>query len=189
MKVNDSGMPDEAYWNTLFDIRAIVDWLQIRSEDRVVEVGCGYGTFTVPIAQRRPAKLYAFDIESGMVDITGQRLNEAELPGVQLAQRDLIAHGTGLPAGSVDLFLLFNILHFAERRVLLQEAARNLAAGGRVAIIHWRRDMPTPRGPAVHLRPELSDIEQASAGTGLDYRGNSRVLEPYHLGIQLIREV
>ena len=29
MKVDDSGMPEEAYWNSLFDLEAIVDWLDL----------------------------------------------------------------------------------------------------------------------------------------------------------------
>ncbi len=47
MKVFDSGMPDEAYWNSLFDVPLIVDWLNLKNISAPgVEVGCGYGTFT-----------------------------------------------------------------------------------------------------------------------------------------------
>jgi 16S rRNA A1518/A1519 N6-dimethyltransferase RsmA/KsgA/DIM1 with predicted DNA glycosylase/AP lyase activity len=35
-----------------------------------VEVGCGYGTFTLPVAQRIRGTLHAFDIEPEMVEIT-----------------------------------------------------------------------------------------------------------------------
>ena len=48
MKVDDSGMPEEAYWNSLFDIEAIVDWLDLPKINiaTIAEIGCGYGTFT-----------------------------------------------------------------------------------------------------------------------------------------------
>ena len=51
MKIDDSGMPEESYWSSLFDIESIVDWLGIsKIIVSVVEIGCGYGTFTVGVA-------------------------------------------------------------------------------------------------------------------------------------------
>jgi hypothetical protein len=65
MKVHDSGMPDQAYWNSLFDIPRIVDWLNLKNVTApIVEIGCGYGTFTVPIAGATDAEVHAFDIET-----------------------------------------------------------------------------------------------------------------------------
>jgi tRNA G46 methylase TrmB len=52
MKVFDSGMPEEVYWSSLFDLEAILTWLNPAAGiDPIIEIGCGYGTFTVPIAQ------------------------------------------------------------------------------------------------------------------------------------------
>jgi len=48
-----AGMPGKAYWNSLFDIEGIVDWLDISGNDTtIVEIGCGYGTFPLPIRQK-----------------------------------------------------------------------------------------------------------------------------------------
>lgn len=67
MKVRDSGMPEEAYWEALFDIPEVLDRLQIDSSlCEVAEVGCGYGTFTLPVARRVPGTLHAFDIEASL---------------------------------------------------------------------------------------------------------------------------
>jgi hypothetical protein len=53
MKVRDSGMPEQSYWEGLFDIGGVLDALKIDQEvNDAVEVGCGYGTFTLPVAQR-----------------------------------------------------------------------------------------------------------------------------------------
>lgn len=49
MKIEDSGMPEEIYWNSLFNIDEIVDWLNLSEGAQIVEMGSGYGTFTVPI--------------------------------------------------------------------------------------------------------------------------------------------
>jgi len=46
-------MPNEAFWETLFDVDLILDRLEIDKRlGDVLEMGCGYGTFTLPVARR-----------------------------------------------------------------------------------------------------------------------------------------
>ena len=179
-------MPEESYWNTLFDIERIVAWLEIPKSARVAEIGAGYGTFTVPIASISQ-EVVAFDIDPEMVAIAKRNVAKSGLSNVECIERDVVAEGTGLEPASVDVAVLFNVLHFNERRILLQEACRILKPRGVAAIIHFRTDIPTPRGPAVELRPDLGKILCAAEGLPLDFRGNSKVLEPYHWGIQLVK--
>jgi ubiquinone/menaquinone biosynthesis C-methylase UbiE len=188
MKVIDSGMPDEAYWNNLFDIPRIINWLNIKNiVDPIVEIGCGYGTFTVPIAKKTNNQVLAFDIEPSMIEIAQKNVQQAGLTNVQFFLRDILETGTGLESNSVGMILLFNILHFDERRAMFQEASRILKRSGVAAIIHWRKDIETPRGPIVHRRPDQNTILDSISGLDLHFNGNSRVLEPYHWGIQLIK--
>jgi len=61
MKVRDSGMPEEKIWNDFFNIDLILSELQINKQiNDLVEIGCGYGTFTIPSAKQITGKLYAF---------------------------------------------------------------------------------------------------------------------------------
>jgi len=181
-------MPEEDYWNGLFNIPLIVEWLHLKSIfGPVVEIGCGYGTFTLPIAKEIKNQIYTFDIEPAMIQRTQTLMQEAGIQNAQFIQRDIIDQGTGLESDSVGLVLLFNILHFTERRIMLEEAYRILKPSGIVAIIHWRKDIKTPRGPALHLRPDRQIILDAMAGLDLSIYGNDRILEPYHWGIQLIK--
>ncbi|MFN8009783.1 MAG: class I SAM-dependent methyltransferase [Holophagaceae bacterium] len=188
MKVPDSGMPDEAYWASLFDIPAILDWLPIGPGTRLaVEIGCGYGTFTLPLADAIQGTVHAFDLEPSMLETTGLNLRRAGLANVVLEHRDVIDLGTDLPEASADLVLIFNLLHFDGRRALLAEAARILRSGGVVAVIHWRTDMATPRGPAMETRPTPASILEAAAGLGLEPLGEPCFLGPYHWGMHLAR--
>lgn len=189
MKVADSGMPEEQYWNSLFDIPLIIDWLQLPNvPGPIVEIGCGYGTFTVPVAQSAPASVWAFDIEKEMIERAERNSTRVGCKNVVFVQRDVADLGTGLPDSSAGLVLLFNLLHFAERRVLLLEASRILVEGGDIAIIHWRKDIATPRGPKVELRPDRAMIIESAVGLDLLDSGESRILEPYHWGIKLKKE-
>jgi ubiquinone/menaquinone biosynthesis C-methylase UbiE len=188
VKIEDSGMPEESYWNSLFNIEGIIDWLGITEKSKIVEVGSGYGTFTVPIAGiSEQCSVVAFDIEPVMVETTRRNLASQGLSNVECILRDVLAEGTGLQSESVDVVLLFNILHFSDRRIMLKEASRILKKGGVAVIIHWRKDIPTPRGPAIDLRPDKAQILSASEGLGLRFLGNSKWLEPYHWGIQLVK--
>ncbi len=190
MRVSDSGMPDEAYWNSLFDIWGIVKWLDIKTMAHpIVEIGCGYGTFTVPVATETTGQVYAFDIDPDMLETAKTNAQQADLRNIQFCLRDVLEKGTGLESNSVGMVLLFNILHFDERRKMLEEASRILKSSGVVAIIHWRKDIETPRGPSLQMRPDEEVILSSIDGLGLYFNGNSRVLEPYHWGIQLIKEI
>jgi len=190
MKVFDSGMPDEAYWNSLFDIPTIVDWLNVRTTPGpIVEVGCGYGTFTVPVATETRGRFFAYDIEPAMLEQTRKNATRAGLTNIRFELRDVLEEGTGLKSESAGMVLLFNILHCDERRILLEESARVLTLGGIVAIIHWRKDIKTPRGPSIPTRPDEAAIVSAIGGLDLHLHGKSRIVKPYHWGIQLIKGI
>lgn len=188
MKVNDSGMPEETYWNSMFDIPLIIDWLDLKSiSGPIAEIGCGYGTFTLPIAEETGETVYAFDIEPSMIETTQRKIHCANIHNVRLVHRDIIDQGSGLESESVGMVLLFNILHFSERRVMIEESYRILRPSGVLAIIHWRKDIQTPRGPALHLRPDQNSILYSTVELDLSIHGNSRILEPFHWGIQFIK--
>ena len=155
----------------------------------IVEIGCGYGTFTVPIAGKTNNQVLAFDIEPSMIETTRKNVHLSGLSNVQFFLRDILDTGTGLESSSVGMILFFNILHFDERRVLFEEAFRILRNSGVVAIIHWRKDIETPRGPTVHMRPDQETILSSISGLDLFFNGNSKILEPYHWGMQLIKGV
>lgn len=187
MKVHDSGMPDQAYWESLFDLDLVLDRLGIdREVGDVVEVGCGYGTFTLPVAQRIRGTVHAFDIEPEMIEATRKRAAAAKINNVCLTLGDVVVDGFGLPAASVDAALLFNILHTESPLDMLGAAAAVVRPGGRVLAIHWRSDVPTPRGPDLSIRPRPEQIADWARSAGLRPETNE-VLPPWHFGFVLRR--
>jgi len=189
MKLRDSVMPEEAYWETLFDVPLILDRLGVEeSLGNVVELGCGYGTFTIPVARRIRGVLETVDIEPAMVERTRQRAREAGLTNIVATVRDVVTEGFGGVPGSRDACLLFNILHGEEPVRLLTEAARAVRPGGWVLVIHWRYDPATPRGPALSIRPRPEQILAWAAQTGwLELAGPVLDLPPWHYGLRLRR--
>lgn len=187
MRVRDSGMPGEGLWESLFDVDLILDRLGIGSSlTDVAELGCGYGTFTVPTAEMISGTLHTYDIDEAMVARTRERVSCAGLRNVVVERRDVLARGFGLPPASQDGCLLFNILHHDDPVAILAEAARCLRLGGRLFVIHWRHDPDTPRGPDLSIRPRPEQIVAWATQTGLlDLADGVLDLPPWHFGLVL----
>jgi SAM-dependent methyltransferase len=148
-------MPDVDYWATFFDAESAIIRLlgeEILSGD-IVEFDCGYGTFTFPAARRTSGTLTTFDIEPEMVGRVRQSANEEGLANIRAEERDFVASGTGLPEGSQSHAMIYNLLHLENPLGLLGEARRVLRDGGKLSVMHWRSDIPTPRGPSLEIRP------------------------------------
>ncbi len=181
MKLRDSGMPDEAYWETLFDVPLVLTRLGIDGTlGDVVELGCGYGTFSVPIAGVIRGTLHTFDVDPEMIARTIERA--AELPAGKLVCqfRDGMAEGFGVTGA--DAALVFNLLHCEEPVALLHHAVDAVRPGGHVIMIHWRYG-DTPRGPSLDIRPRPEQIaEWASQTDRLVPEGDVIDLPPWHYG-------
>lgn len=184
MKVRDSGMPGEAAWEAFFDAGKVLDTLAFAGEDAdVVDFGCGYGTFTVAAARATTGTVYAVDIEAAMTEATAAKAKDLGLGNVKAILRDFVAEGTGLPDGSADYAMLFNILHAENPGGLLEEAFRVLRPGGKVAVIHWVHDAATPRGPALSIRPRPEDCRRWLEQAGFRLLVRPIALPPYHFGV------
>jgi SAM-dependent methyltransferase len=189
MLIRESGMPAQAYWETLFDVPHILDAFGFTATTGdIAELGCGYGTFTLPLAPRIRGHVHAFDVDPAMVATTTARAAAAGLSNVRASVRDVFASGYGLPPASCAAVPLFNILH-AEDPVTLLRAARDVVRpGGFIAVIHWRSDMITPRGPSLAIRPTPAQIlTWATTATGLTLPAAPLDLPPWHYGLKFFR--
>lgn len=185
MRLRNSGMPDESYWESLFDVLLILSELGIDERlGDVVELGCGYGTFSVPVANAIHGTLYTYDIEPEMVARTIERATKLPRGKLVGKVRDVMEQGFGV-TGS-DAVLLFNILHCDEPVRLLRIAADGVKIGGFVLVIHWRYG-ETPRGPDLSIRPRPEQIVHWGKEAGLFPMGTVIDLPPWHYGLRLCR--
>jgi hypothetical protein len=65
--------------------------------------------------------------------------------------------------------MLFNILHIDDPLSLLREVHRVLRIGGVAGVIHWRRDIETPRGPSLDIHPEPAQCRAWAEKVGLHW--------------------
>lgn len=184
-------MPELEFWESLLQVELILDRLEIDSRlAHVLEIGCGYGTFSVPVARKISGRLTALDIEPEMVALTRARAEKEGLDNLIVLGGDAHGEGFGVPDASQDACLLFNILHGEDPEILLTRAAHAVRPGGEVMVIHWRYDSATPRGPALDIRPRPEEIiAWAQATNTLEISGGVIDLPPWHYGLRFeVRE-
>jgi len=103
---------------------------------------------------------------------------EERAPGnIRLLEGD--ASHTGLPDGTCDLAFLANIWHELDGQcAILAEMRRILRAGGRLAILDRRSDVPYPPGPPPDHRVAAGEAEATLRGA--DWRNVAfGLLGPY----------
>ena len=187
MKIRESGMPDESLWTSFFDCEAVVEKLLGAAEvqGNIIEFGCGYGSFTVPAARRTSGLVTALDIEPGMIAVVREKAAGLGLHNIRAEVRDVIAEGAGVDGGSQAHAMIFNLLHLAQPGELLREARRTLQDGGVLSVMHWRSDIPTPRGPPLAMRPTPGQCRQWMVDAGFRAVESVDLQEscPFHFGL------
>jgi ubiquinone/menaquinone biosynthesis C-methylase UbiE len=184
MKIRESGMPGEKYWESFFDVDNIFNKLQLNDKVKdLAEFGSGYGTFTIPAAKIIQGKVYALEIDPTMINHLKQKVMVENLSNIKILQKDFVKDGTGLKDNSVDYVMLFNILHAENPRILLDEAYRILKQGGKAGIIHWIHSSTTPRGPSMDIRPTPVQCVNWLIEAKFKIIQDEISLPPYHYGI------
>jgi ubiquinone/menaquinone biosynthesis C-methylase UbiE len=116
----------------------VIEALGLRPGDRVADLGSGSGYFTLRLAREvaPDGKVYAVDVDEAMNEYLRRRAAEARLANVEVIRGRL--DDPLLPDGGVDLLLTVNTYHHLEDRpAYFRNAQRDLAPGGRVAVIDY----------------------------------------------------
>ncbi|MDI6799475.1 MAG: methyltransferase domain-containing protein [Actinomycetota bacterium] len=118
--------------------------LGLREGDAVADIGAGIGFFSFAAAEivGKAGHVAAFDISPEMIDELKVRIEKAKTQNVSA----ILSKEYSFPAekGTFDFALMANVLHEAQDRALfLKEAAALLKAGGKLAIIEWKKNTLT----------------------------------------------
>jgi SAM-dependent methyltransferase len=109
----------------------------VKHGHRVLDYGCGPGIFTVPCAQivGEAGKVYALDVRPRALEQVKRRAADAGLKNIETLLQKPGNLSTGLPAGKIDVVLIFDMMKDVEDRpALLEEAGRVLRAGSFLSI-------------------------------------------------------
>jgi SAM-dependent methyltransferase len=124
--------------------------IRVERGSTVADLGAGSGYFTVRLARAVGAtgKVYAVDIQEGMLDLLRRAVARERLTNVipVLSAPD----DPRLPDQSLDLVLMVDVYHeLAAPQVTLGHLKRALKPGGRLVLLEYRAEDPN-----VPIRPE-----------------------------------
>ena len=146
----------------------VISRLNLKPGLVVADIGAGAGLFSLPIGRvvAPGGKVYAEDIQQGLLDHINQRAKQQKLGNVQTVLGGF--DDPKLPAHDVDLALINDVLHHIEHRAeYLKALASYLKPTGRVAIIEMNKDDPhTPHKDNPELLVGKEEIDQWMAAAG-----------------------
>jgi len=128
-----------------------VDALDLKPGMVVADVGAGSGYYTVRMARKvgPTGKVFATDIQAGMIDIIKRRLSVERVENVVpvLGAPD----DPRLPAAAIDLALMVDVYHeLAAPQVFARRLRESLKPDGRLVLIEYRKEDPRVPIQEVH---------------------------------------
>ena len=120
-----------------------IEALDIKPGMTVADIGAGSGYYTVRLARKVGAdgKVYATDIQVGMLSIIQRRAAMEKLTNIVPVLG--AADDPKLPAGSVDLALMVDVYHeLAAPQAFVRRLREALKPDGRLVLIEFRKEDP-----------------------------------------------
>jgi trans-aconitate methyltransferase len=159
------GYPDQI-------IDAVVDHLRLNSDDAVIDLGCGTGLLTTPLA-RRVGLVVGMDPEPDMLVEARRGMDPALMSRIVW----VLGSDTDLPVlaslcgdGRWGAVIVGQALHFMDHTTLFRRAKPMLRPGGGLAIISnglplWQQDSEWSRSLKTALQEWFQTPLSASCGT------------------------
>ena len=184
-----SSMPDRDWWSALWPHpEETLSALGIEPDMTVLDLCCGDGYFTAPLARIVGGKVYALDVDCAMIQAAKAEVARQGTSIRQWICADAMALASHL-AGPVDYVLMANTFHGAPDQTSLARAVHAvLLPHGVFAVVNWypaEREETTvlgePRGPEAGMRMSPQAVAEVVEPAGFRML---RVVDlpPYHYG-------
>jgi ubiquinone/menaquinone biosynthesis C-methylase UbiE len=127
-----------------------IDVLKIAKGSSVADVGAGSGYMTIKLAKKvgPEGKVFATDIQSGMIELLNKRIAKGKITNVSaiLGTQD----DPRLPVDTLDLVLMVDVYHeLSQPQLMLRHIKASLKTGGRLVLLEYRKEDPN-----VPIKPE-----------------------------------
>jgi ubiquinone/menaquinone biosynthesis C-methylase UbiE len=131
------------------DCRMLLEALAIRPGQRICDMGCGNGFYTLELARLVGPEglVYAVDIQPQMLVLLVDRAQAAGLTNIRPVLGTVI--DPRLPAQGIDMVLCVDVYHeFSHPEQMLGRIEQSLAPGGQLVLAEFRGE-----DPAVPIKP------------------------------------
>jgi ubiquinone/menaquinone biosynthesis C-methylase UbiE len=150
MSVEGADWLDRAERDQEEDPDRAIDVLKLQKGVAVADIGAGSGYITEKLSKKvgPMGKVYATDIQQGMIDLLSKRIAKRKLANVTpiLSTQD----DPRLPLESIDLALMVDVYHeLSQPQLVLRHIKAALKPGARLVLLEYRKEDPN-----IPIRPE-----------------------------------
>ena len=127
-----------------------IDVLKLAKGATVADIGAGSGYMTEKLSKKvgPMGKVFASDIQQGMIDLLNKRIAKRKLANVTpvLSTQD----DPRLPVEAIDLVIMVDVYHeLSQPQLVLRHIKASLKPGGRLVLVEYRKEDPN-----IPIRPE-----------------------------------
>jgi predicted methyltransferase len=157
----------------------LIENLELKPTDHVVDLGAGSGYFTFRIAPLVPkGKVYAVDISPQMLGIVRAKMQKQDYQNVETVHSTIT--DLKLENNLADCVLIVDAYHEFSHPMEMGKAIYNtLKPGGKLVLIEYRMEDPGIPIKKLHKMSEKQAIKELSA-TGLEWVKTSEALPQQH---------
>ena len=142
--------------------------LKLKPGDNVADIGSGTGAFSLPFAKAvaPSGKVYAVDIDPGLLDYIAQKAKKENVANIQTVKGEF--SDPKLPNHDVDLAFFHDVLHHIQnRQAYLKALGTYIKPTGRIALIEMNRDDPkTPHRNSPEMLLSKDEVKNWMAAAG-----------------------
>jgi ubiquinone/menaquinone biosynthesis C-methylase UbiE len=147
-----------------YRIEKVLQIYEPSSEERVLDLGCGWGTFCWALGPR-VTEMVGVDFSQKSIDLCERRLAEAPIDGLSFVCAD--GRDTGLEAESFDLVIAADLvehLYPEDSQAVVTEVFRVLKKGGRLSLWtpHRGHFLEMLKARDILLRRDVSHVDYKS---------------------------
>lgn len=157
----------------------------IRPGMAVADIGAGSGFMTTRLARLvgPSGRVYANDIQPGLLRIVQQKAQAEHLSNIDIVQGT--ETDARLPDGVIDLALLVDVYHeFWHPQEMLRSIRRALKLNGQLVVVEYRKEDPTIQVADTH-RMSIADVRSEVQAEGFTFDRAIEELPRQHIIIFL----
>ena len=143
-----------------------LDALELKPGMVVADIGAGSGYYASRMAKRvgPTGRVYATDIQQGMIDLLDRRIRTEGLSNVTTVLGGM--DDPKLPPQSIDLAIMVDVYHELQQpQIFLQRLKETFKPGGRLVLLEFRKEDPKVPILEVH-KMSVAEVKQEMEAEG-----------------------
>ncbi|OCL27390.1 methyltransferase [Orenia metallireducens] len=134
--------------------------LMLLEGDKVADIGCGIGYFTIPASKivGKNGRIYAIDTSKEMLAYLNEEIQDNKIENIELIEAG--EYDAKLKDNSLDFILISYVIHEIEDKdKFLENYLHKLKSRGKLAIIEWKK-VESESGPPFEHRVGLEELSK-----------------------------